>query len=71
MFSNFEAGPPPSSRCGSLRPSSEQTAFEAGSGAAAITKPGAVAAFDVPDNTTGDMTKGQWCAVNSQIAHTH
>ncbi|GHF38265.1 hypothetical protein GCM10018790_14950 [Kitasatospora xanthocidica] len=41
-----------------------------GSSMVLVFQPGAVAAFDVPDNTTGDMAKGQWCAVNSQIAHT-
>ncbi|MFD5438521.1 phophatidylserine decarboxylase associated domain-containing protein [Kitasatospora sp. NPDC127067] len=42
-----------------------------GSSMVLVFQPGAVAAFDVPDNTTGDMEKGQWCAVNSQIAQTH
>ncbi|MET8544805.1 phophatidylserine decarboxylase associated domain-containing protein [Kitasatospora sp. NPDC004799] len=41
-----------------------------GSSMVVVFQPGAVAAFDVPDNTTGDVTKGQWCAVNSEIAHT-
>ncbi|MFF3007820.1 phophatidylserine decarboxylase associated domain-containing protein [Kitasatospora sp. NPDC057940] len=41
-----------------------------GSSMVLVFQPGAVAGFDVPDNTTGDMTQGQWCAVNSQIAHT-
>lgn len=35
-----------------------------------VFQPGAVADFDVPDNTTGDMECGQWSAVNSKIAHT-
>ncbi|MGW6918870.1 phosphatidylserine decarboxylase [Kitasatospora sp. NPDC054939] len=41
-----------------------------GSSMVLVFQPGAVAAFDVPDNTTGDMTKGRRCDVNSQIAHT-
>jgi phosphatidylserine decarboxylase len=41
-----------------------------GSSMVVVFQPGAVADFDVPDNTTGDATKGQWCAVNSKIAHT-
>ncbi|WEV29218.1 phophatidylserine decarboxylase associated domain-containing protein [Streptomyces sp. 71268] len=41
-----------------------------GSSMVLVFQPGAVAAFDVPDNKTGNMEKGQWCAVNSQIAHT-
>ncbi|MGW2367254.1 phophatidylserine decarboxylase associated domain-containing protein [Streptomyces sp. NPDC001667] len=41
-----------------------------GSSMCVVFQPGAVADFDVPDNTTGDMECGQWCAVNSKIAHT-
>nr|WP_223243832.1 phosphatidylserine decarboxylase family protein [Streptomyces sp. CBMA156] len=41
-----------------------------GSSMVLVFQPGAVAAFDVPDNTTGNMENGQWCAVNSKIAHT-